>query len=354
MRVPQARVQTLEAAERLVPQAHRVAQGQAPPRSAGSGGSVIGGASGSAGSAGSAGASGASGSGGTAGASCVPTTVTVDANGVKLMSTDGSTKTAYYATFTPALGGSDPDYVLIRFVGSPSSIPAGSYNLGSVPYNQLATSPIEVMVAEDVTANGYGRLYFQYEGKLVLDVADTAALGSSKGSLQGVSVEEITVQGTQSTPVVDGKCITITDVAWDTTGGVCGTGFPIQNPNAQSCFEQNCCDPFTACVENETCAACYGTPSSQECQNNAMYQAASSCFLDSCTSPICNSGLVVQKPACATCLSSNCCVDATSCGNEPACKSCWLSGGQGAGCTTNGHLIAAFQCLQSNCSQECQ
>jgi len=168
----------------------------------------------------------------------------------------------YSGSYTPGTGSDLEDQ--IRFNLDLFQTP-GSFDLTSENNSNFATCAQCVMIYEDINpADGKeAKMYFQQQGKMVIEQMDTdehgKLSGKSSGNITGVRVEEVVLdQNMVSIPIPGGSCIEITDGEWDTgvckphceegaictadgCGGICGcTNNQYCNEEGTECLDYQC------------------------------------------------------------------------------------------------------------------
>jgi hypothetical protein len=128
------------------------------------------------------------------------------------------------------------------------------------------------------------------------------------------------------------------------------------------CAELAACDTGTDCGTLLDCLqAATDMAAQMKCQTDnsagvpdaqALVGCAKSCDGTSCSNGICTTGLTSNKPACDTCLTTNCCTEFDGCVADAACKACLLNPA-GAGCDMNVMAKAAATCESTKCKTEC-
>ncbi len=128
---------------------------------------------------------------------------------------------------------------------------------------------------------------------------------------------------------------------------VCNSGFEYHGDDL-SCLSDACCDAFNDCTldakDVEGCIECLVAGSGERCE------AVIACKQTQCTpvegEPVCDSGVLVDDPELAACLTRNCCEEFVACsGNGEMvgeCQACLARGG-GPLCD------AVIECQGANC-----
>ena len=174
------------------------------PSGAGSGGGGTGGAAtGGADAGGAAGASGVGGSAGTAGDASACTAVTLGA--FQLLDTEPGGVSLAYSVTGLAPGKENVAYIEFYNVAGPQT--AGNFDLSQPPDNNYSSCARCLLVYEDLS--GTPTPFFPVSGTLNLTTADASYQGTSAGSFTGVTLVEVTVQSTVTTPVPGGRCLTL-------------------------------------------------------------------------------------------------------------------------------------------------
>lgn len=105
-------------------------------------------------------------------------------------------------------------YVEFYDVAGPPT--AGTFDLSQPPDDDYATCAHCLFAFEDLAADS-PIPYFQTSGTLVVTTPDVDFTGVSAGLFQGVVLSEVTLQGTSTTPVPGGRCLTL-DGSWESSG----------------------------------------------------------------------------------------------------------------------------------------
>lgn len=122
-----------------------------------------------------------------------------------------------------------------------------------------------------------------------------------------------------------------------------------------NCAEFSCCDQMEACGDD--CAACLGgdvmcTTPGGEAQSQALREClGNSCGPDCGLAEICDSGIQAPNLDCAECASDNCCVEFTTCAQDPNCLDC-LGGNMNA-CDLTMSEEALITCVETQCPIAC-
>ncbi len=255
------------------------ATGGASTGGAATGGASTGGAAtggtGGAGTGGAAtGGTGGTGTGGTGGATQTCTPITVSA----LAPFGGNVLSG---EVDPELGTSEPDYFQLEFYGAT----AGSRDLSVSPDDNYATCERCVRVFSDTTTTTQ---YYQMSGTMTLTSVDyygsTGVIAGTTGSLSGVTLTEVTLDGNyNSTPVPGGKCLTVQSASWSYNCNDGGTSFG--SPSAQACDDcqtaafggccyrqANICSGSQDCLDLNTCYNACSTSSDPNCYDNCDTQ----------------------------------------------------------------------------------
>jgi hypothetical protein len=116
---------------------------------------------------------------------------------------------------TPPLAGSPPELVTVELY---ETMPiAGTFDLGAGNDANYSTCKHCVLLAEDVNPMGIPKkFYFQTGGTMTITATDPATPAKSNGSIDGVTVVEVTIDPTTyaSTPVPGGGCYTLPSGTW--------------------------------------------------------------------------------------------------------------------------------------------
>jgi hypothetical protein len=143
------------------------------------------------------------------------------------------------------------------------------------------------------------------------------------------------------------------------TGVICDSGLQISsNPACGDCLGAQCCDEYTACVNDAStpsCLDCITGAVTMGCENNAALQAAATCrttkCADDCGGQICDSGLSTSNKACDACLGDKCCDPIKACQNDVNCfEKCLTTDMPDASCATDMLYQAVKTCWNTNCS----
>jgi len=174
-----------------------------------SGGTSSGGTSSGGTSSGGTSSGGAAGTGGTAGSGCTPVVI----GDFQLVDTEtGGASLAY------ALSGLDAtqEHVLyVEFFDVAGAQTAGSFDLSQPPDDNYSTCAHCLLAFEDVNGSA-PTAFFQESGSLVVSTPDTGYTGKSAGSFSNVRLVQVTLQGSTSTKVPNGRCLELSG-AWDHT-----------------------------------------------------------------------------------------------------------------------------------------
>lgn len=93
---------------------------------------------------------------------------------------------------------------------------AGAFDLSQPPDDDYATCAHCLFAFEDLAAEA-PTPYFQSSGTLVVTTPDVGFTGVSAGSFQGIVLSEVTLEGTRTTPLPGGRCLTL-DGSWESAG----------------------------------------------------------------------------------------------------------------------------------------
>lgn len=156
-----------------------------------------------------------------------------------------------------------------------------------------------------------------------------------------------------------------------TGGGACGTTtWSKTNMLCNACMESSCCNQLAACDAGTSCgkllacieacapsdAGCTQTCESSQSDGvsalNALVSCHDSACQGSCGANVCDSGVVVSSPACADCLTADCCDSWKACSQDDACRGC-LTGAQTSGCDGSSLYTLAKECLSTSCGDVC-
>lgn len=111
------------------------------------------------------------------------------------------------------LPGAEQDAVYIEFFDTAGAQTAGSFDVSKAPDDNYSTCAHCILAYEDInTATPIA--YFQESGTLTVTSPDTLYTGASAGSLDSIKLVEVTLEGTTTTPVPGGKCLSLSG-AWD-------------------------------------------------------------------------------------------------------------------------------------------
>ncbi len=149
------------------------------------------------------------------------------------------------------------------------------------------------------------------------------------------------------------------------------TTLTFEVPACAACAEGSCCMPLEACdsstacldylgciqaCEDEACADnCAATNAEGEMLLGALDNCLDTTCSDECTTsfPICDSGLVINNEACATCLGDSCCADLNTCVAEADCETCITDPAGDAACTASALDEPVRDCWTMNCEAAC-
>jgi len=108
----------------------------------------------------------------------------------------------------------DKEHALyIEFYDTAGAQAAGSFDVSKPPDNAYSTCAHCLLAFEDV--NGADPIaYYQASGTLKVTSPDISYKGASAGSLDGIKLIEVTIEGTKTTPVPGGKCLSLSG-AWE-------------------------------------------------------------------------------------------------------------------------------------------
>jgi hypothetical protein len=96
-------------------------------------------------------------------------------------------------------------YIEFYNVAGPQT--AGKFDLSQPPDDNYSTCAHCLLVYEDLA--GSPTAFFPIGGSLNLTTADATFQGNSAGSFDSVTLVEVTVQSTVTTPVPGGRCLTL-------------------------------------------------------------------------------------------------------------------------------------------------
>ncbi len=165
---------------------------------AGSGGTPSGGA---------AGAAGAAGGGGAAGAACAPVTLG------ELLLADTEPGGSSLAYSLKGLDATKEHVAYIEFFDVAGPRTAGAFDLSAPPDDNYKTCAHCVLVFEDV--NGPNPTpFFPSMGSMNVTTPDVSYSGASAGSLASVTLVEVTLASSVTTPVPGGRCLLLSG-SWD-------------------------------------------------------------------------------------------------------------------------------------------
>ncbi|HVY47992.1 MAG TPA: PPC domain-containing protein [Minicystis sp.] len=117
---------------------------------------------------------------------------------------------------SPKLGGKQTDYGNIEFYADDT----GDFDLSAAPDDNYKSCNQCVLVYQDPAAKTPGPVFFQKSGTLHLDASSIPSLGGTKGSIDDVTLVEVTIdQKTfQSKPVPGGACLHVKSASFDIKG----------------------------------------------------------------------------------------------------------------------------------------
>lgn len=116
-----------------------------------------------------------------------------------------------------SLLGLDPsvEHVLfVEFFDVAGAQVTGSFDLSAPPDDNYETCAHCLLAFEDVNSET-PTVFYPRSGTLVVTTADTDYTGTSAGVFQDVELVQVTLEGTTTVPVVEGRCLTLTG-GWDT------------------------------------------------------------------------------------------------------------------------------------------
>jgi hypothetical protein len=118
-----------------------------------------------------------------------------------------------------------------------------------------------------------------------------------------------------------------------TEGGICTSGITYGegNEDLDACLGELCCDEYLFCTSDGTdpqgCLDCFTNGGGPLCDDAIACEEESGCF----GFPLCESGIAITEEVLAECLSTNCCVEFSSCtldGEDvQGCLDCLEAGG---------------------------
>jgi hypothetical protein len=155
---------------------------------------------------------GGSGGGAEGGASaCTPVTITdfIDSD----FQTDPGGSSLFYTLV--GLDETQEHVLFIEFYDVGIAQAAGSFDLSQAPDDNYSTCAHCLYAWENASGDPTTE-YFQASGTLVVTTPDTTYNGASAGTFDNVTLVEVTVTDTVSTPVEGGKCMLLTG-GWDHT-----------------------------------------------------------------------------------------------------------------------------------------
>ncbi len=163
------------------------------------------------------------------------------------------------APLVSPLGGPGPDEIGFKYRAADNLAP-GRYDLAVAPFGLEVASPaVFVGVDGDPRSSGYGQLFAAVSGTLTIHERDFAVLGASRGRLDDVVLREVGEDGHAR----GDACLHLAQASWDTTDGVCGSGYRIPdgaggtNEVLQDCLlGAGCCDAQLACQRAPRCMPC--------------------------------------------------------------------------------------------------
>lgn len=131
-----------------------------------------------------------------------------------------------WAPYTPGTGSSLADQVQAQIF----STSTGAFALGAGNNANYSSCDQCVIIYEDISGTTFTKAYFATSGVFSVDAVNsslsydigtgkwTTIVNGYKGSLTTVKLVEVTIDSTTlvSTPVANGKCITIDSASWDT------------------------------------------------------------------------------------------------------------------------------------------
>jgi len=165
--------------------------------------------SGSGSSASASGSSSATGTGGAGGEGAACAEVTLGA--FILSDTEpGGSSLAYDLSGLP---GAEDDALYIEFFDTAGAQAAGSFDVSKAPDDNYSTCAHCILAYEDINTAA-PVAYFQESGTLKVTSPDAAYMGASAGSFDAIKLVEVTLEGTKTTPVQGGKCLSLSG-AWD-------------------------------------------------------------------------------------------------------------------------------------------
>jgi hypothetical protein len=173
------------------------------------GGTSTGGTSAGGTSSGGTSSGGAAGSGGTTSSGCTQVVI----GDFQLLDTEtGGASLAYALT---GLDATQEHVLYVEFFDVAGAQSAGSFDLSQPPDDNYSTCAHCLLAFEDVNGSA-PTAFFQESGSLVVTTADTGYTGKSAGSFSNVRLAQVTLQGSTSTKVPNGRCLELSG-AWDHT-----------------------------------------------------------------------------------------------------------------------------------------
>ena len=124
----------------------------------------------------------------------------------------GGSSLAYALT---GLDASKEHVLYVEFFDVAGAQTTGTFDLSQSPDDNYASCAHCLLAFEDVNG-GSPVAFFQQSGSLTVTTADTAYDGTSAGSLSQVRLVQVTLQGSSSTPVPNGRCLELSST-WDHT-----------------------------------------------------------------------------------------------------------------------------------------
>jgi hypothetical protein len=114
----------------------------------------------------------------------------------------------------PAIGGADPDIISVELYSS--SPTTGTFDLASNGDENYKTCNHCILLLQDATAGGVGKVFFQSAGSMTITATDPSNPTTSTGSITNVTMIEVTIaMDYTSTPVPNGECYTLTAGSWN-------------------------------------------------------------------------------------------------------------------------------------------
>lgn len=214
-----------------------------------------------------------------------------------------------------------------------------------------------------------------------------SALVACDDGTTGTGGSSSSTTGTKGTTTTTSKSSSGAQMTTGSGGGgpVCGLTID-DRPDCQACVDGSCCaeqqdcDPtgttdcgvltkcIIACGMDAACQqACVDTDETATMGAGlTAFRLIFDCFDQNCAAdpacvyPICDSGLVLQDEACATCLTDSCCTPVKACADDPACLACVTDPMQKPGMpcgTAGGPVDMLFQaqemCQSVTCKADC-